>query len=88
VNTASLGKYAEAATTAASLFLIVAAVLAHVFQGALPTGSDMQLLDMGAILALGAMFGKQSAANGYASMAKAAHARLDAIGAPAGPGPG
>ena len=79
--TASLGKYADAATAGVTVFLIVAAVLAHVFAGYLPK-EDTTFLDLGAVLALGALFGRTSAANGYAKMALAAHQRLDAINAP------
>jgi hypothetical protein len=75
----TLGKYGEGVTALITAFLIVSAVGAHVF---LPQ-ADMTFVDAAALLALGALYGKTSAANGYASMALAAHRRLDAIGAPA-----
>jgi hypothetical protein len=74
----TLGKYSDLVSAAVTAFLIVAAVSAHIF---LPT-ADMTFVDAAALLALGALYGKTSAANGYASMALAAHRRLDAIGAP------
>jgi hypothetical protein len=45
-------------------------------------GENTTILDFAAMIALGALFGKNSAANGYAAMAVAAHKRLDQIGAP------
>ena len=74
----TLGKYSDAVTAAITAFLIVAATAAHIF---CPT-ANMTFVDAAALLALGALYGKTSAANGYASMALAAHRRLDAIGAP------
>jgi hypothetical protein len=76
-----LGKYSELAVTIVSVFLIVMAVVVHVFFGTIP-GEDTAILDIAASIALGAMYGKQSAANGYAAQALAAHKRLDQIGAP------
>ena len=73
-----LGKYQEAITALITAFLIVTAILAHLFQ---PT-ADFTFVDAAALLALGATYGKQSAANGYARAAAAAHKRLDAIHAP------
>lgn len=73
------GKYADLLTTAIAAFLVVAAVIMH----ALGLEAErLTLVDAGAFMALGAIFGKLSAANGYAAQARAAHARLDAIGAP------
>lgn len=74
-----LGQYSELVSALITAFLIVAAVLAHVF---LPS-TDLTFVDAAALLALGALYGKTSAANGYAKSAFAAHKRLDAIGAPA-----
>lgn len=74
----SLGKYTEAVTALITAFLIVAAVAGHVFL----VGADMTFVDSAALLALGALYGKTSAANGYAASTLAAHKRLDAIGAP------
>jgi hypothetical protein len=80
--TSPLGKYSDIAVTVTAMFLIFAAVVVHVFFGNLP-GEDTTILDIAASIALGAIFGKNSAANGYAAMAVAAHKRLDQIGAPA-----
>jgi hypothetical protein len=76
------GKYGEIVYGAITAFLIVAAVTAHVFT---PT-VDLTFVDAAALLALGALYGKTSAANGYAKSTAAAHMRLDAIGAPASHG--
>ena len=72
------GRYSDILTTFVAGFVIVMAVAVHTFV----TASDTQFLDAAAWIALGAMFGKVSAANGYAAMAVQAHKRLDAIGAP------
>lgn len=74
----SLGKYGEIVTAALTVFLVVAAVIQH----AVLPGGDANFLDAAALLALGATYGKQSAANGYAKQAEAAHKRLDKINAP------
>lgn len=73
------GKYSDLVTTIVTAFLIVAAVLQHAFAGA---SSDYTFIDAAALLAVGALYGKQSAANGYAKETHAAHVRLDQIGAP------
>lgn len=73
-----LGKYQEGITAGITAFLIVVAVLAHIFN----IGGDLTFVDAAALLALGATYGKQSAANGYARATMAAHKRLDAINAP------
>lgn len=75
---ATLGKYTELVTALVSVFLIVSAVASHAF---IPD-NDATFLDAAALLAIGALYGKQSAANGYAKEARAAHKRLDAINAP------
>ena len=75
---ASLGKYQEVVIALLTVFLVVTAVVQHAF---LP-GGDANFLDAAALLALGATYGKTSAANGYAKMTEAAHKRLDKIGAP------
>ena len=72
------GKYSDILTTAIAAFVIIAAVVFH----AVGVVGDTTFLDAAAWISLGAMFGKVSAANGYAAQAKAAHKRLDAIGAP------
>jgi hypothetical protein len=74
-----LGRYQELATTLISAFLVVSAVLFHAFG---PTAANLTFLDAAALLALGAVYGKVSAANGYAKSTEAAHKRLDSIGAP------
>jgi hypothetical protein len=76
--TSPLGKYSEFITSLITAFLIVVAVLAHV----LGATHDFTFVDGAALLALGATYGRTSAANGYAAMAVAAHKRLDAIAAP------
>lgn len=73
-----LGRYSDIITALVTAFLVVSAVLAHVFA----TTNDVTFLDAAATLGLGALYGKQSAANGYAQEARAAHRRLDAINAP------
>ena len=76
--TGSLGKYQEVVTAVLTVFLVVAAVATHAVRPDQPA----TFLDAAALLALGATYGKQSAANGYAKMAEAAHVRLDRMGAP------
>lgn len=71
------GKYSDLLTTVVAAFVVIAAVIVHAIHQ-----TDTQFVDTAAALALGAMFGKVSAANGYAKMALQAHARLDAMGAP------
>jgi hypothetical protein len=73
-----LGRYSEAVTALLTVFLVVAAVVGHLIE---PNG-DLTFIDAAALLALGATYGKLSAANGYAASTMAAHRRLDAIGAP------
>jgi len=73
-----LGKYQEFVTAVLTIFLVVAAVASHYFSPA----TDATFLDAAALLALGATYGRISAANGYAKQAEAAHVRLDAIHAP------
>jgi len=75
----TLGKYGDAVSAIITAFLIVAAVAAHTL---LPPTANLTFVDAAALLALGALYGKTSAANGYSTMALAAHRRLDAIGAP------
>lgn len=74
------GKYSDILTTIIAVILIVAAIAQHM--AATVLGQPSAFIDDAAILALGAMFGKVSAANGYAAMAASAHKRLDLIGAP------
>lgn len=73
-----LGKYSEIVTALVTAFLIVAAVVSHM-AGLV---SDLTFIDAAAMMGLGALYGKQSAANGYAAEARAAHKRLDRLGAP------
>lgn len=73
-----LGRYSELAAFLLACGIVAAALVGHL----LNVAADMTFLDAAAFLAIGAVFGKQSAANGYAAVAVAAHARLDAIGAP------
>lgn len=73
------GKYADLVTSLITAFLVVAAVVQHALSG--PNG-DYTFIDAAALLAVGALYGKQSAANGYAKAVDAAHKRLDAIHAP------
>lgn len=73
-----LGRYSEIVTALVTAFLIVAAVVTH----ATGVTTDLTFIDAAAMMGLGALYGKQSAANGYAKEARAAHKRLDAINAP------
>jgi hypothetical protein len=73
------GKYADLLTTLVAAFLVVAAVLQHALVG---PGGDYTFIDAAALLAVGQLYGKQAASNGYAKEARAAHRRLDSIGAP------
>ena len=73
-----LGKYQQFAATLLALFVIAAAALSHI----LGLTTDHTFMDAVAFVAIGAVYGQQSATNGYAAMAEAAHTRLDAIGAP------
>ena len=73
-----MGKYSDVVTAVLTIFLVVSAVAQHAL---LPAG-DANFLDAAALLAIGATYGKQSAANGYAKQAEAAHKRLDKISAP------
>lgn len=68
----------EIVTNLITAFLIAVAVLAHT----MGVTNDLTFVDAAALLALGRTYGTISAANGYARQAIAAHARLDAIGAP------
>lgn len=70
------GKYTELVTALVTAFLVVAAVLSHVL---LVSGTDLTFIDAAALLALGRVYGVQSAANGYAQMATAAHQRIDVL---------
>lgn len=72
------GKYGELIVTLVTAFTIVVAVLSH----ALGATGDLTFVDAAALLGLGALYGKTSAANGYAAQAKAANVRLDKINAP------
>lgn len=72
-----LGRYSEVVTALLTIFLVVAAVAGHLFSSA-----DLTFIDAAALLALGATYGKMSAANGYAKETRAAHRRLDIIHAP------
>ena len=68
----------EIVTNLITAFLIITAVIAH----AMGSTADLTFVDAAALLALGRTYGTISAANGYARQTFAAHARLDAIGAP------
>lgn len=74
------GKYSDILTTIVAAFVIIGDVVIHAW--GLHPGADSTFIDAAAWISLGSMFGKVSAANGYAAMARSAHARLDAIGAP------
>lgn len=73
-----LGRYQELVTAILTIFLVVAAVA----QPAILPHGDTTFLNAAALLAVGATYGRISAANGYAKEAQAAHVRLDKIGAP------
>lgn len=79
VNSNPLGKYGEGATTLAALFVLGAWVIASM--AGVPAAESGSLHDV-AILAVGILFGGRAATNGAARIARAAHARLDAINAP------
>lgn len=72
-----LGKYTELAATIIAIMVIASTIASHLLQLA-----GTQFIDDLALLAMGAIFGAKSAANGYAGAAMAANLRLDAIGAP------
>lgn len=72
------GRYSDLVTSLVTVFLVVAVVLQHWLSPETPA----TFLDAAALLAIGATYGKQSAANGYAAEARAAHKRLDKLGAP------
>lgn len=73
--TTSFGKYSDLVTSLITAFLVVTAVLSHIFE---PT-IDLTFVDAAALLALGRIYGQVSAANGYAGMAIAANKRVDVI---------
>ncbi len=73
--TTSFGKYSDLVTSLITAFLVVTAVLSHIFE---PT-VDLTFIDAAALLALGRIYGQVSAANGYASMAIVANKRVDVI---------
>lgn len=79
MTNAGFGRYSDLVTAVLTAFLVIAAVLQHALAGA---AGDYTFIDAAALLAVGAIYGKQSAANGYAKEAHAAHVRLDQIGAP------
>lgn len=80
MTTNPFGKYSEILTTAITAVIILTAIAVHAFP--MFQNIDSQFIDAAAWIALGAIFGKVSAANGYAQMAVQAHKRLDLIGAP------
>jgi hypothetical protein len=73
-----LGKYQQFAATLLAMFIIATAAVSHI----LNLTTDTTFIDAVAFVAIGAVYGQQSAANGYAAKAIAANNRLDAIGAP------
>jgi len=73
-----LGKYQQFAATLLAMFIIATAAVAHI----LALTADTTFIDAVAFVAIGAVYGQQSASNGYAAKAIAANDRLDAIGAP------
>jgi len=73
-----LGKYQQFAATLLAMFIIATAAVSHIFN----LTADTTFIDAVAFVAIGAVYGQQSAANGYAAKAIAANSRLDAIGAP------
>jgi hypothetical protein len=78
-----LGKYAAPAAALGALGIIGAYLAALLFGTglAVPVDSVEGLKDL-ALLAAGALFGSAVAVNGYKAPVAAAHARLDAMGAP------
>jgi hypothetical protein len=73
-----LGKYQQFAATLLAMFIIATAAVSHI----LNLTADTTFIDAVAFVAIGAVYGQQSASNGYAKIATAANDRLDAIGAP------
>lgn len=82
MSASPLGKYGDIAAAIVALAVILAALAAHVFPGALHV-TDTGFLDNAALLVLGVVLGQRSTTNGAAKIAMAAHLRLDAIHAPA-----
>jgi hypothetical protein len=78
-NAPGLGKYSEIVTAILTVILVVAAIAPRIFG---MQQADLTFIDYAAALALGAVYGRTSAANGYAREARAAHVRLDKLGAP------
>lgn len=79
------GKYADLLATIVGLLTIVAAITVHLFNLQVLQSGDTTFIDEMAWLFVGLIGGTRSAANGYAKTALAAHARLDALGAPPTP---
>lgn len=81
-----LGRYGEVAAAIVSVGIIGAAILVHLIPPSLfglSAPLDTSWLDNAALIALGVVLGQRSTTNGAAKIAAAAHARLDAINAPA-----
>lgn len=75
-----LGRYSEAAALITAL-AVVAAWLG-VQAGLIMPAATPDALNAAATFALGVILGQRSTTNGAAKIARAANARLDAIGAP------
>lgn len=74
-----LGRYSDIAAAITALALVAIAILAH---ANVVHAIDTAWLDTAAGIAIGVILGQRQTTNGAALVAQAAHARLDAIGAP------
>lgn len=72
-----LGKYAQIVAAAVSVSTIGAALISR------PLGFADPFIDNVALIAVGAIFGSFATVNGVRGDIKAAHTRLDMVGAPA-----
>ena len=75
-----LGRYSDITAAIVAGLLVLAAVVAHL---GLVVVTDTAWLDTSAGLVVGVILGQRATTNGAGKVALAAHARLDAIGAPA-----
>lgn len=75
-----LGRFSEPAALVTALGLVGAWLLVKL--GLIVPMGDTGSLDAAATLAVGIILGQRSTTNGAGKIAAAAHARLDALGAP------
>jgi hypothetical protein len=86
VNSNPLGQYGNLVASILAVIIVLSAIASHVVPGLVPDA----WLDSAALVAVGVVFGTQVTQNGTQAkaasalaLAKAAHDRLNAIGAPA-----